>query len=97
MANKITNEQIIRINELYLEIGAKSKVAKIVGVSPASVTKYLIPNYVGKDNLKIEIFSQEIPDLPIELFKNTEDWGTLCLLSDEEKEECDELRKEILI
>ena len=45
MARRISDETIIQINEVYLECGIKSKTAQIVGVSPSTVTKYLIPNY----------------------------------------------------
>lgn len=45
MARRISEETIIQINEVYLECGIKSKTAQIVGVSPSTVTKYLIPNY----------------------------------------------------
>lgn len=45
MARRISEETIIQINEVYLECGVKSKTAQIVGVSPSTVTKYLIPNY----------------------------------------------------
>lgn len=97
MAIKITQEKIIQINELYLEIGVKSKVAKIVGCSPSTVTKYLIPNYISQGDIETINFDMEIPNIPFELFKATKCWGDLCLLSDAEKIECDELRKEMLI
>lgn len=45
---RITPEQIEQINEVYAECGVKSKTAKIVGVSVASVTKYLIQGYTPK-------------------------------------------------
>lgn len=97
MANKITQEKIIQINELYLEIGVKSRVAKIVGCSPSTVTKYLIPDYISQVEIETINFNMEIPDIPFELFKETKCWGDLCLLTDVEKLECDELRKELLI
>ena len=46
MAGRITQDQIIKINEVYAQCGVKSRTAEIVGVSVASVNKYLIPNYV---------------------------------------------------
>ena len=97
MAIKIAEEQIIKINELYLEIGVKSKVAKLVGCSPATVTKYIIPNYVPQNEIVKEEFDMDIPQLNLDLFKGVDNWGDLCVLSKEEENECDELRKEILI
>ena len=43
---RITEEQKIQINEVYAQCGVKSRTAEIVGVSVASVNRYLIPNYV---------------------------------------------------
>ena len=45
MAKKITDEQIELINEVYFQCKVKTQTAKIVGVSVASVTKYLIDGY----------------------------------------------------
>ena len=45
MANRITEEQKLEINKLYYEIGVKSRVAKIMGISAASVSKYIIPGW----------------------------------------------------
>ena len=45
---RITPEQIEQINEVYAECGVKSRTAKIVGVSVASVTKYLQEGYIPK-------------------------------------------------
>ena len=39
MANRITEEQKLEINKLYYEIGVKSRVAKLMGISAASVSK----------------------------------------------------------
>ena len=45
MAKRITDEQIEQINKVYLDCGTYSGTAKIVGVSPSSVKKYIIPDY----------------------------------------------------
>ena len=45
---RITPEQIEQINEVYAECGVKSRTAKIVGVSVASVNKYLQADYIPK-------------------------------------------------
>ena len=45
---RITQEQIEQINEVYAQCKVKSQTAKIVGVSVASVNKYLIPDYVPR-------------------------------------------------
>ena len=48
MASRITPDKIEEINELYYEIGVKSKVAKIVGVSASTVSKYIQSDYIPK-------------------------------------------------
>lgn len=40
-----TDEKIEEINKLYYEIGVKKRVAEIVGCSPATVSKYIIPGW----------------------------------------------------
>lgn len=65
MGKKITDEKIIEINEVYLQCGVKSQTAKICGVSPASVTKYLIPNYVSQKERVEVTFDKPIPGAAI--------------------------------
>lgn len=56
MAKRITEEQILQINQLYYEIGVKSRVAKIVGVSASTVSKYIIPNWKPTEKRAIKKF-----------------------------------------
>ena len=42
---KITQDKIIQINELYLQYGTYSAVAKEVGCAPSTVKKYVDPDY----------------------------------------------------
>lgn len=55
MGRRITEEQIIQINKVYLECGVKSKTAQIVGVSPSTVTKYLIPGFTIEPEEEIPV------------------------------------------
>ncbi len=94
----VTQDMIKQINELYLNIKTYSGVAREVGIAPTTVKKYIIPNYQSEENIKKIIFKKEdIPELSFEKFKNLEDWGSLCNLTDEEKEEIKELWNEILM
>lgn len=97
MAKRISREDIIKINELYLEIGVKSRVAKILGISAATVTKYLIEGFQPQDNTFSIKFDGIVPEIDLNLFKDKSDWSRLCLLSEEEKVDLIELRKEILL
>ena len=97
--SKITNEKIIEINELYLQIGTYSGVAKVVGCAPSTVKKYIIEGYTPSNERKVEkIFNKEdLPEFSTDCFKNVENWGELCLLSKEEKEEIEELWTDLVI
>lgn len=94
MAARTSPETIEKINELYAVLGVKSHVAKELGISPATVTKYLIPNYVPKGVAATPAFEKPIT-LDITLFKG--DLSKLCELSEEEWADLKELQKEILI
>ena len=98
MAKAITEETKIKINELYLEIGTYSGVAKIIGCAPTTVKKYIIPNFVPPQKIKKRIFEKEdLPEFSTEGLKNVENWGSLCLLSEEEKNEIREFWDELTI
>lgn len=98
MATRITQEQIIELNELYLTIGTYSGVSKAMGGSPApsTVKKYIIPNYVSQNNIQKKVFNEEI-----KIFNSKEllvsNLGDLCLLSLEEEKGIKELWKELLL
>ena len=97
MARKITDEQIELINEVYFQCKVKTQTAKIVGVSVASVTKYLIDGYVPKamrKNIEFNgtpsmISKKELEEITWELFL------LKAKLSEEETAEMRELQKEI--
>ena len=97
MAIKITDEVIKRINELYLDCGVKAQVARIIGCSPATVTKYIIPGYVSKAN------QADLP--PFDMTKITgpkqyasyQEFMDDCKLTEEEWAEMREIQKEVMI
>lgn len=94
----ITEETKIKINELYLKIGTYSGVAKEIGCAPSTVKKYIIPNFIPQDNIEKKIFHREdLPEFSTEGLKNIENWGSLCLLNEDEKNEIREFWKELVI
>lgn len=53
MANKkITQDQIFQINELYAEKGTYAAVARELNMSPATVKKYVNPNYTPASEIQ---------------------------------------------
>ena len=94
MAKKVTNADIIQINELYLKMKTYAAVARETGFAPSTVKKYVISDYIAAENINEIKFNEEI--IPIELIKFSGDWNNFLKLSDEEKKEIEELKKEIL-
>lgn len=100
---KITPEIAEQINELYLEIGVKKRVAEIIGCSPSTVSKYIVPNYVSKKECKTYTFEGYVGNSEwlIDIFKMFDNPGArlceLCMLGENELEEMKELQKEIYV
>ena len=100
MASRITEEQKLEINKLYYEIGVKSRVAKIMGISAASVSTYITPGWKPEEERSIKKFEGTVPGPKkfIEGFlaaENKQDyfWNAR-LLSKEEWLEIEELQKD---
>jgi len=96
---KANAETIQKINELYYELHNKAEVARRLGCSPGTVTRYIDPNYkpFNKENEHKFTFEM-LPDLRVGLdrFRGIDNFGALCIMSTEElKEIKDELWKEI--
>jgi hypothetical protein len=88
MANKVTPDDILLMNTLYLELKTYAAVARKTGFSAGTVKKYIIPNFTpATDKLKWE---GEIP--PLWTFTISTEG-----LSQEEIAQLNELRKEIEI
>lgn len=99
---KITQEQIIEINELYLKIGTYAGVSRKMGGSPSPTTvkKYIIPNYVSKtetETKKKSFSKNDLPEFNPNIFEGVDNWGKLCVLSFEEQKEIEELWNELII
>lgn len=63
MASKVTQKDIERMNDLYLEYGTYTAVAREVGFSASTVKRYIIPNY-QKVSLPIDRMPVVLP--PVE-------------------------------
>ena len=105
MANKVTQEEIELINELYCELKVKARVAEAVHRSVGTVSKYIIPNYVPKSQ-RVQIvldkeatdcdgFIMKVNDLIVQGCGVPEALLKTCSIDATEKAELEALRKEI--
>lgn len=90
----ITNSDIKEINRLYIDLKTYAAVARATGFSPATVKKYVIKDYKIIDENNIIRFNKPLPDLDSTIFR-CNDWGHLCLLSEDELSEIKILWKEL--
>ena len=100
MASKVTNEDILRINELYYKHKTYAEVARQAGFSAGTVKKYVIPGWqpVAVENI-IKFDLAQLPDFTsvVELFEDIHNYGSLCIRTDNEKQEIQELWKELAV
>lgn len=96
MANKVTQKDIKQFNELYYRYKTYAEVARQTGFSASTVKKYIVPNYIPEAQIQLIKFTEDlIPELPTFYFKNCNNVGELCELSDNECDEIYELWAEV--
>lgn len=92
----ITQIEIKEINRLYAEKGTYAAVARIMGIAPSTVKKYVIKDYKIIDESTFIRFDRPLPEFNPEIFR-IKDWSPLCELSTEETDEIRDLWKELEI
>ena len=100
MANRVTSEDILRMNEIYYKTHVFAEVARQTGFAASTVKKYVIPGWepvkvdaiVRFDLVNLPNFSEVTP-----LFRGVENYGDLCVLSEEEKEQMKSLWEELAV
>lgn len=90
---KVTEDMIIRMNELYIEFKTYAAVSRIIGVSPTTVKKYINPNFSKVTENKRIIEEREIN---FDLFDRV-NWNILLELMPREKIDIEEVRKEVVL
>ena len=100
MASKVTNEDILRINELYYKHKTYAEVARQTGFSAGTVKKYIISGWqpVVVENIKrFDIVNLPNFEEAVEIFRGIDNYGNLCVLTEHEIEEIKELWEELAI
>ena len=95
MATKITQDKIIEINRMYKRLRTYAAVARELGISPGTVKKYVLPDFSEPESPRndVEIILSEFN--PASFYNQSREY--LFKLTEEEKIELNELRKEMLI
>ena len=100
MASKVTNEDILRINEIYYKTKVYAETARQTGFSAGTVKKYVIKGWepVAVENIK-KFDPAQLPDFQeaVKIFRGIDNYGNLCVLTDYEKSEIKELWKEMAL
>ena len=94
MARRVSQEDIILINEAYLAAGTYSGAAAATGWSASTIKKYIIPDY--KSEQKVEAVDIELPPLS-EIADKLPPWYDITCLTPEEECEIKQLWKEIIV
>ena len=100
MASKVTNEDILRINEIYYKTKVYAETARQTGFSASTVKKYVIPGWqpvITENIIKFDI--AQLPDFQeaVKIFRDIDNYGNLCVLTPYEQNEIKELWKELAV
>ena len=98
MANRVTSEDILRMNKIYYKTRVFAEVARQTGFSASTVRKYVDVNWKPIENEDIIKFDMnDLPEFDTTCFKGIENYGDLCVLTEREQDEMKELLKELVI
>lgn len=89
----ITNEIVIKINDMYSEGKSIKSIANILSISPYTVKKH-IKDLKEETTITKNIYNNPLPKFNTKIFRN-KDWGELCLLSETEIEDLRKLWEEM--
>ena len=100
---KITPEIAEQINEIYYQCKNKSQTAKQIGCSAATISRYILKDYVPRASRQNYEFNGEIgnADWLVDICNMFDNAGQrlceICMLSEEEFADLRELQKEICL
>lgn len=92
---RVTPEDIIKMNEIYLICKNKAEVARQVGFSASTVSKYIISDFksIPDNEVFIPFTEREIDLTMFEVLT----WNDLIVLTDEERTDMESMRKEVML
>lgn len=93
---RVSPDDIIRFNNLYLELKTYAGVARETGFSASTIKKYIIKDYVPAEKVEMQKFSGDLPEFVPEIFRQ-QNWTPFIDMKPEEYEEIKELWKEMSI
>ena len=100
MANRVTSEDILRMNEIYYKTRVFAEVARQTGFSASTVRKYVDTKWTPVVSENVITFNmKDIPDFKeaVKCFRGVDNYGDLCVLTEQEREEIKELWKELAV
>lgn len=98
MARKVTNEDIKLMNEIYYRTKSYAETARQTGWSAGTVSKYVDKNFTPIVEAEVKRFLMtDLPEFDPSPFGGVNNFGELCVMSEEEEEEIKELWKELAI
>lgn len=89
MARRVSVDDIRQMNEIYYQCKSYAETARQTGWSASTVKNYIDVNYklVIEENIIRFNVETDLPDFSTEAFVGQANYGTLCVLSEEEREE----------
>lgn len=97
---KVTNEDILRINEIYYKTKVYAETARQTGFSASTVKKYVIPGWAPVAEKNVKRFELAVlPDFneTVKIFRGVDNYGELCVYSEEEYKGVQELWEDLVI
>lgn len=90
---RVTKDDVIKINELYLKHKTYAAVARETGFAPSTVKKYVDPNFVPPKK-EFKKFDKPLPTVDFSIFRKP-DWKDFMTLTAQEFDELHELWEEL--
>ena len=99
MARRVTIDDIRQMNEIYYQCKSYAETARQTGWSASTVRAYIDKNFSPVLEDQIHRFNPDIemPEFSTAMFEGVENYGDLCVLTDDDKAEITELWREITI